>query len=329
MMSCAYQVISVIGPTASGKSSLADGLCARLGGEVVSADSMQVYRGMDIGTAKTPPDERRVHLRCIDLVDIGQPYSAALFAEAAHACIDGLLAEGKVPVVCGGTGLYVRAALEDMGFPEGEQTDNPVRAHYEALAVEMGNADFHALLAAQDPASAALIHPNNVRRVVRAFELLAQGSSYAVEHKTLQERIDRHPTLHIGLTMPREMLYGRINARVDKMMELGLVDEVRGLMDKGLAEALTSKQAIGYKEIVAALKGETSMDDAVEDIKRASRRYAKRQYTWFNADKRIHWFDVSTLTSDELLERVVAMFACVDEDHWCRQPDRLNQEDRF
>ena len=129
--------------------------------------------------------------------------------------------------------------------------------------------------------------------------------------------------------MPREMLYGRINARVDKMMELGLVDEVRGLMDKGLAEALTSKQAIGYKEIVAALKGETSMDDAVEDIKRASRRYAKRQYTWFNADKRIHWFDVSTLTSDELLKQVVAMFACADEDHWRRQPDRLNQEDCF
>ena len=135
----AYQVISVVGPTASGKSSLADALCLRLGGEVVSADSMQVYRGMDIGTAKTPVFERRVPLHCIDLVDIGQPYSAAVFAQDSHACIDGLLARDVLPVVCGGTGLYVRAALEDMGFPEGEQVENPVRERYEALAAQMGN----------------------------------------------------------------------------------------------------------------------------------------------------------------------------------------------
>lgn len=326
MMSGTYQVISVVGPTASGKSALADSLCVALGGEVVSADSMQVYRGMDIGTAKTPLDERRVPLHCIDLVDIGQPYSAALFAEDAHACIDGLLARGKVPVVCGGTGLYVRAALEDMGFPEGEQVDNPVRARYEALASKVGNDGFHALLAVQDPASAALIHPNNVRRVVRAFELLEQGSSYAVEHETLQRRQDRHTTLHIGLTMPRDMLYERINARVDKMMELGLVDEVRGLMDEGLADALTSKQAIGYKEIIAALKGEISMADAVEDIKRSSRRYAKRQYTWFNADKRIHWFDISALSFDGLMQQAVKMFNGSDQAHCCEQPDRSNQD---
>ena len=325
-MNGTYQVISVVGPTASGKSALADSLCVALGGEVVSADSMQVYRGMDVGTAKTPPVERRVPLRCVDLVDIGQPYSAALFAEDAHACIDGLLAQGKVPVVCGGTGLYVRAALEDMGFPEGEQVDNPVRARYEALASQMGNDAFHALLAAQDPASAMLIHPNNVRRVVRAFERLEQGSSYAAEHKTLQRRQDRHVTLHIGLTMPRDMLYKRINARVDKMMELGLVDEVRGLMDEGLADALTSKQAIGYKEIIAALKGEISMADAVEDIKRSSRRYAKRQYTWFNADKRIHWFDVSALTFDELTQQAVKMFNGSDQAHCCEQPDRSSQD---
>ena len=250
----AYQVISVVGPTASGKSSLADALCLCLGGEVVSADSMQVYRGMDIGTAKTPVSERRVPLHCIDLVDIGQPYSAAVFAQDSHACIDGLLARDVLPVVCGGTGLYVRAALEDMGFPEGEQVENPVRERYEALAAQMGNDAFHELLQSKDPYSAALIHPNNVRRVVRAFELLEQGSSYAQEHATLHERVDRYPTLHVGLTMPREMLYERINRRVDKMMELGLVDEVRGLMDAGLADTLTSNQAIGYKEIIAALR---------------------------------------------------------------------------
>ncbi len=305
----AYRVISVVGPTACGKSALADEVCLRLGGEVVSADSMQVYRGMDIGTAKTPAGERRVPLHCIDLVDIGQAYSAALFARDAHACIDGLLARDAVPVVCGGTGLYVRAALEEMDFPAGEQQDNETRARYEELAAQMGNDAFHALLAERDPDSAALIHPNNTRRVVRAFELLEQGSSYASEHETLHVRVDRYPTLHVGLTMPRDALYKRIDARVDKMMSLGLVEEVRGLMDAGLSEALTSRQAIGYKEIIEALQGKISMAQAVEQIKRSSRRYAKRQYTWFGADKRIVWLDVSDASGDRLVEDVCRLYA--------------------
>ncbi len=305
----AYRVISVVGPTACGKSALADEVCLRLGGEVVSADSMQVYRGMDIGTAKTPAGERRVPLHCIDLVDIGQAYSAALFARDAHACIDGLLARDAVPVVCGGTGLYVRAALEEMDFPAGEQQDNETRARYEELAAQMGNDAFHALLAERDPDSAALIHPNNTRRVVRAFELLEQGSSYASEHETLHVRVDRYPTLHVGLTMPRDALYKRIDARVDKMMSLGLVEEVRGLMDAGLSEALTSRQAIGYKEIIEALQGKISMAQAVEQIKRSSRRYAKRQYTWFGADKRIVWLDVSGTSGDCLAEDVCRLYA--------------------
>ncbi len=305
----AYRVISVVGPTACGKSALADEVCLRLGGEVVSADSMQVYRGMDIGTAKTPAGERRVPLHCIDLVDIGQAYSAALFARDAHACIDGLLARDAVPVVCGGTGLYVRAALEEMDFPAGEQQDNETRARYEELAAQMGNDAFHALLAERDPDSAALIHPNNTRRVVRAFELLEQGSSYASEHETLHVRVDRYPTLHVGLTMPRDALYKRIDARVDKMMSLGLVEEVRGLMDAGLSEALTSRQAIGYKEIIEALQGKISMAQAVEQIKRSSRRYAKRQYTWFGADKRIVWLDVSDTSGDRLAEDVCRLYA--------------------
>lgn len=304
----AYRVISVVGPTASGKSSLADELAVRLGGEVVSADSMQVYRGMDVGTAKTPVEQRRVPIHCIDLVDVGQPYSAALFSQAAHASIDALLRCGTVPVICGGTGLYVRAALEDMGFPDGEQVENPVRVRYEELARQLGNDAFHRLLAERDPRSAALIHPNNVRRVVRAFELLEQGSSYSQEHATLHARCDRHPTLHVGLTMPRQLLYERIDRRVDQMVELGLVEEVRGLMERGLAETLTAKQAIGYKEIVSALRGEVSLEEALDSIKRSSRRYAKRQYTWFNADKRIHWFDISAEGQDEVVRKVVGLY---------------------
>ncbi len=305
----AYRVISVVGPTACGKSALAEQVCLRLGGEVVSADSMQVYRGMDVGTAKTPVGERRVPLHCVDLVDIGQPYSAALFAQDAHTCIDGLLGRGVVPVVCGGTGLYVRAALEEMDFPAGEQQDNEVRERYEALAAQLGNDAFHALLAERDPLSAALIHPNNTRRVVRAFELLEQGSSYAREHETLHVRVDRHPTLHIGLTMPRDALYRRIDARVDEMVRQGLADEVRGLMEAGLTETLTSRQAIGYKEVIEALQGHISMDEAIEQVKRSSRRYAKRQYTWFNADKRITWLDVSTMDQDCLAEKVCDLYA--------------------
>lgn len=304
-----YRVISVVGPTACGKSALAEEVCLRLGGEGVSADSMQVYRGMDVGTAKTPVGERRVPLHCVDLVEIGQAYSAALFAQDSHACIDGLLARGVVPVVCGGTGLYVRAALEEMGFPAGEQQDNEIRTRYEELAAQMGNEAFHALLAQRDPESAALIHPNNTRRVVRAFELLEQGSSYAREHETLHVRTDRYPTLHVGLTMPREALYKRIDARVDDMVRQGLVDEVRGLMEAGLTETLTSRQAIGYKEIIEALQGKIGMDEAIDQVKRSSRRYAKRQYTWFNADGRITWFDVSAMSQDCLAERVCDLFA--------------------
>ena len=284
----AYQVISVVGPTASGKSSLADALCLRLGGEVVSADSMQVYRGMDIGTAKTPVFERRVPLHCIDLVDIGQPYSAAVFAQDSHACIDGLLARDVLPVVCGGTGLYVRAALEDMGFPEGEQVENPVRERYEALAAQMGNDAFHELLQSKDPCSAALIHPNNVRRVVRAFELLEQGSSYAQEHATLHERVDRYPTLHVGLTMPREMLYERINRRVDSMMAAGLEDEARRLLPYRHENALNT---VGYKELFAYFDGIWPLYEAVERIKGNTRRYARKQLTWFKRDPAVRWFD--------------------------------------
>ncbi len=301
-----------MGPTASGKSSLADALALELGTSVVSADSMQVYRGMDIGTAKTPVGERPVPLLCVDIADPGQTFSAAEYAELAHQAIDGLIGEGKTAVVCGGTGLYVRAALEDMAFAAGEQVDNPVREHYQELAQELGPQGIHKLLAQKDPASAAIIHPNNVRRVVRAFELLEQGTTYAVKHEGLQVRINRHPTRVFGLAWDRDPLYRRIDARVDQMMGLGLVDEVRGLVQQGLADSLTSRQAIGYKEVIEALRavGEGAdegevMSAAVDLIKMRSRRYAKRQMTWFRKDPRVEWLDATHATTSQLLTTVI------------------------
>lgn len=302
-----YRVVAVVGPTASGKSALADELSLRLGGEVVSADAMQVYRGMDIGTAKTPVSERRVPLHCVDLVPVDSAFSVALYAEHAHAAIDGLLKRDMVPVVCGGTGLYVRAALEEMDFPPGDQTENPVRAAYARLAEEIGPDALYARLVERDPESAALIHPNNVRRVIRAFELLEQGTTYACEHSTLHVRRDRHPTLYLGLNLNREVLYERINARVDRMVGEGLLAEVESLVAQGLGDALTSRQAIGYKEMLEVVRGEATLDDAVERIKTATRRYAKRQLTWFRSDERIHWLDATRADVSSLADEAMGL----------------------
>lgn len=303
----AYQVVSVVGPTASGKSAVADMLAMRLGSEVISADAMQVYRGMDIGTAKMPPKERNVPLRCIDLVESGEPYSVALYAAEAHRAIDAVCERSAVPVVCGGTGLYVRAALEEMDFPAGEQLGNPVRERYERMLADMGPELLHQRLRECDPQSAGLIHPNNTRRVVRAFELLEQGTSYAAEHATLHVRVDRRPTLHVGLLVDRQLLYKRINNRVDAMVADGLIDEVKSLLSSGFAETPTASQAIGYKEIISVMQGDISLEEAIGAVKQATRRYAKRQMTWFKADGRIHWIEASDGDVARIVEEIAAL----------------------
>lgn len=287
-------VVAIVGPTASGKSAVADLVAERLGTEVISADAMQVYRGMDIGTAKTPVDERRVPLLLVDVVDPIEPYSAALFQRDARAQIDRLLAEGRIPVLCGGTGLYVRAAIDDMRFPRGE-VDSADRVRYQRLAEELGDEGIHALLARRDPESAALIHPHNVRRTIRALEMLDDGRSYARQHEGFSTPRAWYPSLQFALTMDRARLYARIDARVDAMMRAGLLDEVRGLMDAGAADALTSRQAIGYKELIDALEGRCTIGEAVDLIKLRSRRYAKRQLSWFRRDPRITWLDMDVL----------------------------------
>lgn len=298
-------VIAIVGPTASGKSAVADEVALALGTEVVSVDAMQVYRGMDIGTAKTPVAERKVPLLLVDVVDVGEAYSAALYQRDARHEIDRLRSQGKVPVMCGGTGLYVRAALDDMSFPSGE-VDGEVRERYQKLARELGDDGIHAYLAERDPESAALIHPHNVRRVVRALEMLDEGISYASQSSGFSTPKPWYPSLQFALTMDRTRLYERIERRVDLMMEAGLVDEVRGLMDNGAAEALTSRQAIGYKEIIDALSGRMTMDEAVELIKMRSRRYAKRQLSWFRRDERIEWIDMDEMDTAQAARHIIS-----------------------
>ena len=297
-------VIAVVGPTASGKSAVADLVAEALGSEVVSADAMQVYRGIDIGTAKTPVSERRVPLLLVDVADPTEPYSAALYQRDSRREIDRLRAEGRVPVLCGGTGLYVRAALDEMEFPRGE-VDGVARQRYQDLAGKLGPEGVHALLAERDPESAALIHPHNVRRVVRALEMLDEGVSYARQSAGFSKPREHYPSLQFALTMDRARLYARIDARVDAMMRAGLLDEVRGLMDAGAADALTSRQAIGYKELIDALEGRCTIGEAVDLIKLRSRRYAKRQLSWFRRDPRITWLDMDVLDADGAARLIV------------------------
>jgi tRNA dimethylallyltransferase len=290
------RVLAVVGPTAVGKTALAEELAVRLNGEIVSADSMQVYRGMDIGTAKPPLSERRVPYHCLDLTEPGEAFSAALFQHAARAAIADIAGRGKLPVVAGGTGLYVRAALDPMEFPAGEQRENEARARYEAYAAEHGADALYALLAERDPESAAAVHANNVRRVVRALEMADEGVSYARQREGFSARESVYEARFVGLTMTRERLYERVDARVDAMVAAGLLGEVRELLDAGLRDAITASQAIGYKELVPVIEGGADLDEAVCAVKQASRRYAKRQLTWFSADPRVRWIDVTELS---------------------------------
>ena len=305
-------VVCVVGPTASGKTALAQRVAELLDGEVVSADSMQIYRGMDIGTGKILPAERTVPYWGLDLAEPGEPYSAALFQGYARAAFEDVDARGKRSVLCGGTGLYVRAAIDDYRFPKGEQVDNEVRDRYAALARDIGNQALWERLRAADPDSAALIHPNNVRRVIRAFELLDEGTTYARVNAGLKTMAQAVPAVFLGLSVDPAVLNARIDARVDQMLADGLVEEVRSLLRAGFREGLTAPQAIGYKEVVAALEGACSLDDAVAQIKIATHRYAKRQRTWFRKDERIHWIDADDANVEEMTRQALGIIASAE-----------------
>lgn len=296
-------VLAVVGPTASGKSALAIGLAKAYCGEVVGADSMQVYKGMDIGTAKVPFAKRVVPHHGIDLVDPGEPYSAALYQSYARNVFEDISDRGGTAVLCGGTGFYVRAAIDDYDFAEGEQVGNSVRDLYQAMLREKGPSAVWEVLRDADPESASKVHPNDSKRVIRALEMHEAGESYARRLEALGSVRQRIPAIFLGIGVDREVLNARIDRRVDAMREEGLVDEVEGLLARGFREGVTAKHAIGYKEVAAALEGKTSMDEAFVAIKTATRRYAKRQRTWFGGDPRVKWMDGNSGNVDDMLEQ--------------------------
>jgi tRNA dimethylallyltransferase len=294
-------VVAVVGPTAAGKSDLAIELCRRLGGEVVNADAMQVYRGMDIGTAKVPPAERAgVPHHLLDVLDVTQTATVAEFQALARAAITDCVRRGVVPVLVGGSALYIRAILDDFVFPG---TDPAVRARLEADLARDGSGALHRRLAAADPAAAAQILPSNGRRVVRALEVVEiTGAPYAA---TLPEHRYVHPgAVQVGLDVPRPELDERIGRRVDLMFEQGFVHEVRGLLDRGLRVGRTANRALGYSQVIALLDGELSETEARERTAQATRRFARRQDSWFRKDPRINWLSYD---DPRLVERAVGV----------------------
>ena len=303
-----HPVLCIVGPTASGKSELAQRAAVALGGEVVSADSMQIYEGMDIGTGKVLPQERRVPHFGLDIAAPGEAFSAQKFQDYARKCFVDISSRGDVPILCGGTGFYVKCAIDNYNLAAGEQVNNPSREKYNAMLESHGAQTVWCELNSLDPESAAMIHPNNSKRVIRALEMHEQGISYARQAEKLHEIPQIVPAVFVGLEVERSILYDRINARVDKMIESGLIDEVRTLVDSGFKEALTSKQAIGYKEIVSYLEGQCTLEEAVDKIKQQTRRYAKRQISWFKADSRIYWLRATELDFDALTKQTVKIY---------------------
>ena len=301
------RAIAVVGCTASGKSALAMELCRRHNGELVSMDSMQIYRGMDIGTAKPTPIERaQVRHHMIDVAEPTESYSSGAYVEAAAGAIRDIEARGKLPVLCGGTGLYLDGLLRG-GYGE-NYADPALRAELEDFADAHGALALHARLAALDPESAAAIHPNNVKRVIRAIEICTVSGQTKTElDKQSQSAQPMVDALVFGIRYGnREVLYDRIGKRVDEMLREGLVEETERLLRAGVFEVnATAAGAIGYKEIVPYLQGNISLQQATEDLKTATRRYAKRQMTWFYAKPYVTWIDAEADGRMRTFEEIV------------------------
>ena len=279
-------MVAVVGPTAAGKSDLALDLALRLGGEVVNADSMQLYRGMDIGTAKLSVAERRgVPHHLLDVLDVTEPATVAEFQALARAALEDCLGRDTVPVLVGGSALYVRAVLDPFEFPG---TDPGVRTRLEAELADLGPGALHARLAAVDPEAAASILPTNGRRVVRALEVRElTGRAFAA---TLPPRRSVYPgAVQVGLDVSRDVLDRRIEDRVNRMWRRGLVEEVRALAARGLADGRTASRALGYAQVLRHLRGELTEEQARAETVRATRRFARRQDSWFRKDPRIDW----------------------------------------
>ena len=295
-------VLCIVGPTAAGKTKMSIELAKQLNGEIISGDSMQIYRGMDIGTAKATMDERQgIPHHLIDEKNPDEPYSVAAFQQTVRAKIEEIKSRGKLPIIVGGTGLYIKSVLYDYEFAGESESKEVDEAKYGHLS----NEELHAKLATVDEAGAKDIHPNNRKRVIRALEIYETSGVKKSEMIEKQEHKMIYDACLIGLTDDRTVLYDRINKRVDVMYETGLVEEVKALFDQGIPAESQSIRAIGYKELYDYFKGFISLEESKELIKRNSRRYAKRQYTWFNNQMDVTWFKVDVQHFDKTVKEVL------------------------
>lgn len=298
-------LIVIAGPTASGKTALSIDLAGRIGGEIISADSMQVYRHMDIGSAKVMPEEMQgIPHHLIDVLDPTEEFNVVVFQKLAGEAIREIESRGHIPVIVGGTGFYIQALVYDIDFTETEE-DSALREELAEIARLKGPGELHRLLEEADPASARAIHENNVKRMIRALEFYRQTGKRISEHNE-QERGKDSPwnLFYYVLTMERSLLYDRINRRVDRMMEQGLPEEVERLRQMGCRADMTSMQGLGYKEILAYLEHGGSLAETAERIKQNTRHFAKRQLTWFRRERDVRWLYADQMSEEEMLARI-------------------------
>lgn len=289
-------LLVIIGPTAVGKTKLSIEMAKRYNGEIISGDSMQIYRGMDIGTAKiTKCEMEGIPHYLIDIKEPSENFSVAEFQQLVRDRIDEIAKKGKLPIIVGGTGLYIQSVIYDYQFSD-VPGDESFRHRQEERVKEIGNEALYTELKEVDPESAAQIHPNNIRRVIRALEIVHLTGKTMQDYQSTQQRDLLYNTALVGLTMDREKLYERINARVDLMMDEGLLEEVKRLYQQGLRDC-QSIQAIGYKEMYDYLDGKLPLVEAVENLKQNSRRYAKRQLTWFRNKMDVQWYDMTDVNN--------------------------------
>ena len=295
-------LIVIAGPTACGKTDISIDLAEKIGGEIISGDSMQVYKYMDIGTAKVTKEEMRdIPHYLVDELYPDEEYNVMLFQQKAKQYMGGIYSRGHIPIIVGGTGFYINALVYDNDFSEEEESE--IRKELYAVAENEGAEKLHAMLAEVDPEYAANIHHNNVKRVARALEYYRLTGEKMSEHnKNAKEKETPYNLAFFVLNMDREKLYERINLRVDIMMNNGLEQEVRKLIEMGYSSELVSMQGLGYKEFIPYFNGEISLEQVVDDIKKYTRRFAKRQLTWFRGQTNGTWLDMGTLSKDKALE---------------------------
>lgn len=297
-------VIAVVGPTAVGKTALSVEIAKTFNGEIISGDSMQIYQGMDIGTAKITQDEMQgvIH-HMIDIRKPGEDFSVADFKMAVETKIKAIADRGKVPIIAGGTGLYIQAILYDYTFPSAER-DADLTAELEQELEEIGAVAMHMRLQSIDPEQAAKIHPNNYRRTIRALEVYEATGETMSSRENRQSKEPLYHSILIGLEMERELLYSQINKRVDHMVDKGLIEEAKMFYDMGIGHSQAMK-AIGYKEFIPYFQGERSVEEAIRRLKRNSRRYAKRQLTWFKNKLPVDWYSITPTDAKETFQLIL------------------------